>query len=253
MKIQIITEGSWILNRCAREIEERVPYDVQINGRCESADVVYHIPYWRGDLDDAPAATIRLGFFTHGLNRAAKYVGRFSAYVAMNARMAEHLVAQGAFEDDVVVIRPGVDGTDRNPIFGVVGRTYQGGRKGEEIVEEIVEAGFDVRACGRGRWPCEITHDVDERFAFYEAIDYLLVPSLDEGGPMPVVEALAARVPIIAPDVGWCWEYPVIRYERGSVDSLIEVLDQLSNPPTWEHWGISHRLLFETFERRIAA
>ena len=38
---------------------------------------------------------------------------------------------------------------------------------------------------------------------FYEAIDYLLIPSLYEGGPMALQEALACGVPVIAADVGF--------------------------------------------------
>jgi len=39
--------------------------------------------------------------------------------------------------------------------------------------------------------------------AFYEQIDYLLIPSLWEGGPMALQEALACGVPVIAADVGF--------------------------------------------------
>ncbi len=41
---------------------------------------------------------------------------------------------------------------------------------------------------------------------FYNLIDYLLVPSLWEGGPLAVPEALASGLPIIAADVGWVSE-----------------------------------------------
>jgi hypothetical protein len=41
------------------------------------------------------------------------------------------------------------------------------------------------------------------------------------------------RKPIIAPDVGWCWEYPVVKY--GSTPELIEILNKLSfKDDSWE-------------------
>ncbi len=52
----------------------------------------------------------------------------------------------------------------------------------------------------------------DEIVASYDWCDYLIVLSTLEGGPRPVQEALARCKPVIAPDVGFCWEYPVLRY-----------------------------------------
>lgn len=49
--------------------------------------------------------------------------------------------------------------------------------------------------------------------AWYDSIDYLLVLGDNEGGPMPVKEAVARCKPVIAPNVGWAWEYPVIQYD----------------------------------------
>jgi len=38
---------------------------------------------------------------------------------------------------------------------------------------------------------------------FYEGLDFLMIPSLWEGGPMALQEALACGVPVIAADVGF--------------------------------------------------
>lgn len=63
---------------------------------------------------------------------------------------------------------------------------------------------------------------------WYRSIDYLLVLSDLEGGPLPVLEALAMGKPVIAPDVGWCWDYPVIRYS--GFEDLISIVKKLIVP-----------------------
>lgn len=88
----------------------------------------------------------------------------------------------------------------------VVGRQYSSGRKNFDAVLHLknfknVEVKFT-----NGRL------SESELLEAYRATDYVLVTSKIEAGPMCVVEALAMNKPVIAPDVGWCWEYPVIRY-----------------------------------------
>lgn len=46
----------------------------------------------------------------------------------------------------------------------------------------------------------------DQFQSVYEKIDYLFIPSLWEGGPMAVLEAMACQIPIISADTGWTKE-----------------------------------------------
>jgi hypothetical protein len=66
---------------------------------------------------------------------------------------------------------------------------------------------------------------------YYSTIDYLLVPSKWEGGPMSLIEAAALGKQIIAPCVGWAHrEIPVDYYFIGGiVDSLLEVFRTISS------------------------
>lgn len=254
MRVNCVVKPGWVLERCARELEARVP-GVQVNaGQAARAttpdvDLTYYLP--AQDVRKYPAPGRAVGFVTHGA-AAFPYLSQFAAVVTMNRARAGAVRAEGV--DRVVTLRPGVEGPPRPIVFGVVGRTYNTGRKGEHLVQAAVRCGFRVVACGasthvramsRRQWPCEQTHTWEHRAAFYQSIDYLLVTSLEEGGPMPVPEAIAAGVPVIAPDVGWCWEFPVIRYECGSWPSLLSVLAGLTSPPTWAAWAEGHRVLFE--------
>ncbi len=267
MRVNIVTKPGWILERLARELVERLE-GVTLNAgailpgeRAISllADLNYYMP--AKDFNKYPTGGRAIGFYTHGPN-AFDLIPRFEACVAMNRTMAAALEAQGAA--NVTIIRPGTDAPPRPIVFGVIGRTYNDGRKGEAFVGRAVADGFQFVACGvkgrrrrvraltRGQWPCEMPYTIAEREAFYAAIDYLVVTSTEEGGPMPVLEAIARGVPVIAPPtVGWCGEFPIIPYAAGEYSALREVLEQLTAPPSWDHWGQAHARLFAAL-RKVA-
>ena len=262
MSINIIVKRGWILERMALEVSKALP-GVTINcGQTERAvDPTAAINYFMPakDLIKYPTPTYAVGLFTHG-SLVPEVLTQFTACVSMNRQVAAQL--SKLTKADIVVIRPGTDTPARPPVFGVVGRPYNSGRKGEAMVEQAVSEGFQFVACAprakvratRGaRWPCKVTHRTEHREEFYRTIDYLVVPSLEEGGPIPVLEALAHHVPVIAPNVGWCWEFPVIRYERGSWESLKGVLEGLARPPSWAEWAERHRRLFRRLLKEKAA
>ena len=261
MRVNIVVKNEWILQRLASELVERLPdlsWDINASGWPPTAvtdhDVTYCLPAKNIRHFPADPPGIRVGFFTHGDDRAKAFWKRFDVCLAMNQRMGARLRELGA--PQVHVIRPGTDPPARPPVFGVCARTVGSsrGRKGMDLVEKAVVAGFEVRACTPDHpsaWPCQVTHHTRDRAAFYQTIDYLLVTATDEGGPMAVLEALAARVPVIAPDVGWCWEFPVIRYER-NWKALRGVLAGLTRVPTWAGWADGHRQVFADLARRAA-
>jgi glycosyltransferase involved in cell wall biosynthesis len=261
MTVNLVFKGHWILERLATEIATRVP-DVSLNAsgwpprHATDHDITYCLPGRNIRHFPDPPRGIRVGFFTHGDGYPARFAGEFHVTLAMNQRMA-HLLRQAGARD-VRVIRPGTDPPARPIVFGVCARSVEGkrpkGRKGLDLVEAAVAAGYSLVACSpdpQTVWPCPITHRTEDRAAFYRAIDYLLVTARDEGGPMVVPEAIAHGVPVIAPNVGWCWEYPVIRYER-AWEALEPVLRGLARVDTWVEWAEAHRRLFVELARRAA-
>lgn len=68
---------------------------------------------------------------------------------------------------------------------------------------------------------------------FYKNLDYVLITSQLEGGPMAVKEAIAMGKPLILPrGVGWCDEYPAIRYN--TLEELINIVERLTyNRDSW--------------------
>lgn len=77
--------------------------------------------------------------------------------------------------------------------------------------------------------------------SWFANIDYLLVVSENEGGPMPVKEAIAMHKPVIAPDVGWCWEYPCIEYLN--FEHLERIVRQLAPEPRMEWKEAAQKLI----------
>jgi glycosyltransferase involved in cell wall biosynthesis len=257
LTVNVVFKGHWILERLARELTDRLP-GVSLNASgwppqaATNHDVTYCLPGKNIRHFPTPPRGILVGFFTHGDERTRNYWHRFEVCLAMNQRMAARLRELGAKR--VQVIRPGTDPPARPIVFDVCARSVEGrgpkSRKGLDLVAEAVRAKFTFVGCSPDPpevWPCPITHRIEDRAAFYRSIDYLVVTSRDEGGPMVVPEAIAHGVPVIAPDVGWCWEFPVIRYER-NWPALKAVLAGLARVPTWPAWAEAHRTLFAELE-----
>jgi glycosyltransferase involved in cell wall biosynthesis len=71
------------------------------------------------------------------------------------------------------------------------------GNDWDEVVTELSKlTKVDVIKDSDAAWPSEYNR-------FYSEIDYLLIPSKWEGGPMGLLEAAAAGVPVISAKVGW--------------------------------------------------
>lgn len=243
MRINIVAEShDWILKRAAQEL---VPIGATLNQPEGEADIDYYLPYL---LVKQKNANIQVGLYTHlevakdegSQKKAARFFSSralFDHHVAISRQTAALVPTEN-------VIRLGSQ-FSKPIVFGVCGKVHASGRKNESFVSRLVAAGFRFRAWGHG-WPCEVvSSEMSHLRAFYESIDYLVVTSGVEGGPVPALEALSLGVPVIAPDVGWCWDYPVIRYERNNYESLLSVIRGLTNVPTWETWREEHRKLFE--------
>lgn len=239
--VNILTEDSdWILKRAATELAmaEDPRFQFTINGE-PNADISYSIPY----LIPGTGKT-KIGLYTHieeatdkvsQAKRKKFLASRFDHRFAISVKTAQ-LVAKELGSCSIVRLGSPFR---KEIVFGVCGKVHASGRKGEHLVQQAMDSGFRFRAWGYG-WPCETIdprgQDDSAREEFYKSIDYLVVTSTVEGGPMPVLEALSLGVPVIAPDVGWCWQYPVIQYNRGSFDDLYRVLVKLSVIPTWDTW-----------------
>jgi len=170
-----------------------------------------------------------IAFFTHYANydlwkKAAKLA---DVCVAISERTAEHLP-----KDKTVVLEipPDPQFAKEKIVLGINGRDYSecgNDRKRVGWIDKIraipgVEVTFTN---GKLEW--------SELPEWYRGVDYVLVISDNEGGPMCVREAIAMGKPVIAPDVGLAWNYPVIRYEGW--DGLERTIKRLTpRPDAWD-------------------
>ena len=220
MRIHIVTETetqSWILRPWSETLARELP-----NARVgctpnPDADANFFINYALYQ----PVSTLALAMFTH---RERDSRGEVFDRVA---REVDWCFAQS--QNTASILPPGKTSVlptgltnvafYKAPlVLGVVGRDYPSGRKRMSWVKDLrAIKGVEVRR------PHSIP-SVDMP-AFYDGLDYLVVLADNEGGPQPVLEALARCKPIIAPNVGYCWEYPVLRYS--TKEELLNIIQRL--------------------------
>jgi glycosyltransferase involved in cell wall biosynthesis len=104
----------------------------------------------------------------------------------------------------------------------------------------------------------------DDQADFYRAIDYLLVPSRLEGGPVPFMEALACGTMSIAPEIGVIPQFSHISYPVGDINALKKLIHKLADQHfsekhklssemrgiNWGAWAVEHEKLFRALIAR---
>ncbi len=273
-----------ILSRKAQALADELGW--AIGGKPDpGAFMNYAFPYLDGRdaLEGIPYAA----YFTHREDCIPGKVGIWKER-ARNAAL-RITSAQQYFEDlseygPTVKIMPPLDREKFSPAgklpqrtrpqIGVAGFVYRGGRKGEDLLVEAIQATgdkYEYKAVGQG-WPIQTIHlPYDRLQEFYRAIDIYLCTSRIEGIPYPPLEALACGKKIVIPaGVGIMDELPSIpgieRYEAGNVNKMIEAIDRAAETTadpeelreataifTFENWAEEHARAFAEYEQVVIA
>ncbi|MDT7836546.1 glycosyltransferase [Aquabacterium sp. OR-4] len=228
MKVEIIHPGDgWVLDRLARILIERIPgaYGSPHASRAQAdTDIAYFMHYGLFGQSHAP---VRGCFMPHKeppdavFDMAARHAGfcvapsRASVAECLPFNAATHLVYHGI---DLQAFRPRLR-------IGFVGREYPSGRKGSEIFGFLRGLDFvDLRLTNG-------TLRDDEIPAFIGDMDYILIASKHEGGPLCFQEALASGVEVISTDVGMVSDFRdapgVHLYPYNDLAALRQLLDRL--------------------------
>jgi len=264
-KLRIVTERhAWILHRMASEIKSSLK-NVWINQDVSDADIHYYINY--GLFNKKPSNGIVVANFTHYdpnlLNEEFIQVAKEVEHcISISEETTKTMKSLDIDENKISTVIIGADKSFKPKLtLGVVGRVYPSGRKGEDMLKEICEDDelmqdmqiVSLNDC----WGLPVWNlNADD---FYRAIDYLLVPSLLEGGPIPFMEALASGTLAIAPPIGVIPQFPHIEYETGNIVSLKKTIRNVKNnfldrrlriaeymeDYDWERWAYTHDKIFK--------
>ena len=263
-------EKGWIFYRMAEEIKQNLlNYDVKINATYQSPDIIYFIHYARYNEEQVKGryAVANFTHFVSGTNAEAlfyKVAQKVDHCIAISQSTRRELLAVGIPDEKISVVEIGAAKEFKPKIvIGIVGRIYNDGRKGEDLVKRlsldpdisnVVEL-VSIDDC----WGVK-TLQVNSHELFYSLIDYLLVPSRVEGGPVPFMEALACGKLSIAPPIGVIPSFPHIGYNTGDYNSMktvilktaydrivrLEEIAKRIKDKNWERWAFEHHLIFDS-------
>jgi len=258
MKVNIhAPTDKWILQRRGDELRKRLNY-VTLNAQNKNDfDINFYINY---TLFKEKTKTIDIALFTH-IEPAPKETKLFfdnaerADYCVCSAKTCVKKLNEYGIKN-VVQILPGFNLDDLKPklILGFVGRYAKPkheNRKGKKLLDMISLLPFTEVRRTLGKVPKENIP------AFYRNLDYTVITSKYEGGPMCLVESLACGIPVIAPSgVGLVPEFDVgvFKYENSNFESLKAVLFKLHNKKlklakqieelTWANYAINHDKIF---------
>ena len=263
VNIKVQTDG-WILEKMALKLTE-IP-EVKLSTRADNnAKLNYFFNYFQFEETTTPSAA----WFTHIEERSPEMVDKWWQVVdavdicVFHAEKYHKIVKERIPTKTCITISPGVDFHSFRPRklkIGVIGRAYpETGRKGEEFLKRIVSEHSDIDwiVTGDG-WGVKSRYvEHEELPELYKKLDYLLITSMYEGGPMPALEAIASGVQVISPDIGWMPELPHINYGVGNHEDLTAILESLKKPAvelrrtvfhrTWENFIDQHKKIFSSF------
>ena len=222
----------------------------------------------------APLVVHRRVTFPPGRDPLSRLKYRAAArFLAISGAVAASLEAAGVPAGKIAVIPDGLPGeafrestAPATPPFRLVHAGAFDGMKGQEVVVEtlarLVSGGVDattlflgdgparagVEALARARGVagrCEFPGQVEDAAARFASSHLMLLPSASEGGPLVLVEAMAAGCPVVGHDVGGSREMVA----GGSAGILVASLD----PSEWE--AAARSVLFDRGrrERLVAA
>jgi glycosyltransferase involved in cell wall biosynthesis len=236
MRVQVVHSGNaWILRRLASYLVDALPYVTGAAWRpslVERYDLTYFVNYQlcrrpkqplRRRVLWHPARSRVVGaFFPHKEDDEFDQVARKLDFcVAPSARYADYLREQ--CNPNSHLIYHGIDLERFSPKLrlGFVGRRYKTGRKGEDLLQAAAALPFVELRSTEGKL------SDDEIPAFYQSVDFVLITSSIEGGPLCFQEGLASGKPILSTDVGMVSEFrnapgvDVFR-DRAELCSLLE-------------------------------
>jgi glycosyltransferase involved in cell wall biosynthesis len=243
------------------------------------ADLNYHIPWHTMSQADTELETHskHVILYTHVNPSARKELMQAAEkahhIVAMSHTGKFELMSMGIPAEKITVIYAGhTDYKPRCLRVGAIGYEQPNGRKRGHILIDLCWM-MDVSAIQfiitGGKWDDIVEKmrnagarveyipeaTTDEMQTIYSVLDLLLVTSYVEGGPLTVLEALSAGVPVLSPRVGYANDLLQADCFYSNTEELITHLRAIINPQearraivagfTWQAYADKHAALFQ--------
>jgi glycosyltransferase involved in cell wall biosynthesis len=233
MKVSIRCDeakGGWIYSKFLHHLQQHSKHKLLINGK---GDVTHYLPYYLATKPTSPFTVwsshqepknpLKDLFVSSALQadwalcHAAKYVS-----LLQSAGVTKVSQCIPGVDLDLFRLRSSPRPKSNKLIVGWVGRAYQSStRKNPTLLDKLATLTFlDLRITGGTVKEADLPR-------FYAYCDLIVSPSVIEGGPMCVTEALAVGVPVLAyAGVGVADEFQVLKVphsdERAFVMRLVE-------------------------------
>lgn len=261
--------GSRAMDRSVQAIVDSLGCRVSVSDKIDpDADLNYHMPHHTLAQVNRPTG-LHVCCYTH-TNPGQEAQTLEACY------KADHVIVQsyagrkelldfGIPIEKITVIPKGSGSyRPRKKVIGIVGAEQPNGRKHSSILLDLAWKmdlnPFAFRIVGSG-WNDVVTKLAntgvaveyaenlpdDQMQAFYHSIDLLLVTGYVEGGPLPILEAFGAGVPVLSPAFGYAIDYLPQTSIYKDTDDLIHKLVDWAKPSlihstlaslfTWERWG----------------
>ena len=249
MKVHIVarSETSPVLSRLIAELGWPVSDKPD-----PDADINYFFPYleWDCNWHETPVACLFSHFDKGRVEKEAHWVQAAERADIRTAWALQYVMELERYGPTAQVTPP----LDRNkfqpaaerkhhdkPVVGVSGYVAPGGRKGEELIRQLMSSdlGKRIGVVGSGfGWPCPTTEYTWEGLqSFYQGLDAYVCTASIEGIPYPPIEAMACGIPVVVPKgVGILDELPDLenlhRYKAGDFDDLCREIEKALHPPS---------------------
>jgi len=256
MKVNVVTVSSgWILEKIAdRLIENNNKLNTKMEMRkCyqpnNKADINYYIDIYNCFWNKSKIKDV--GYFTHldkDSDKSFEDHWKLLDYIVhKNSYYLDRTAKWGYPREKMKVIVPPIDTEQfhlKKITLGIIQRGYYIG-KGHQFMLDLPKyinlKNFRFLFIGQG-WDQVCSEYNKRKIAFmytrnedynlyrkyYEIIDYLLVPSLWEGGPMCILEALSCGIPIISSKVGFVHDFKIDHvFEPNNYKQLIKILKNI--------------------------
>lgn len=212
----VLQDRNWVMEKLANHFHKYIPNSRISNNADVNADVNFYFN-WHGMISKTK---FDVCYFTH--IEDINWWNRISSACDVAISMGKKYLNKLPKDKTIIFYPPPFENLlpQKKIKILVVGRPYESGRKNFESLELIKDLDNIQLTFTEGKL------SEDQLKQAYFNTDYVLITSKIEAGPMCVVEAISMNKPVIAPDVGWCWDYPVIRF--GNDSDLLNIFKKIS-------------------------